>query len=101
MTSKYSCVAPGPPWSSSTLMRGLLPTRLVHTRNVPLGVVIGIMRAPPLQASGRPVVSKYAAEGPAFDGVVVEDCGAHDVDANATSTRAKAVFMECPPVFAG
>ena len=38
-TSNYSCVAPGPPCSSNTLMRGLLPTRLVHTLKGPRGVL--------------------------------------------------------------
>ena len=58
--SKYSWVAPGPPCSRSTLTRGLLPTRLVQTRNSPFGVVIGISRTPPDQASSRPVLSKYS-----------------------------------------
>ena len=34
-------------------MRGLLPWRLVQTLNLPLGVLIGIMRTPPDKRSGR------------------------------------------------
>ena len=56
--SKYSCVAPGPPCSSSTLVVGLLPTRLVQTWNSPYGVLIGIIRTPPESRSIRPVVSR-------------------------------------------
>src|SRR5512139_2056211 len=59
--SKYSWVAPGPPCNSSTLMRGLFPTRLVQTRNVPLGVEIVIVRMPPDHTSSRPLRSKYVA----------------------------------------
>ena len=44
---------PGPPCSSSTLRSGLVPTRLVQTRNSPAGVLTGIMRAPPEMTSGR------------------------------------------------
>jgi hypothetical protein len=40
------------------LIRGLLPTRLVHTLNFPFGVVIGIILAPPPSTSVRPVLSK-------------------------------------------
>ena len=40
--SKYSWVAPGPPCSSSSLIRGLLPKRLVQTLKSPFGVWIGI-----------------------------------------------------------
>ena len=58
VASKYSWVAPGPPWSSSTLAVGLLPTRFVQTRNSPFGVVIGIRRTPPDQASARLPLSK-------------------------------------------
>src|SRR4030095_7161846 len=57
----YSCVAPGPPCSSSTLMRGLLPVRFVHTLHVPFAVVIGIRFTPPDKTSSRPVLSKYEA----------------------------------------
>ena len=39
--SRYSCVAAGPPWRSSTLIRPL-PKRLVQTLKVPDGVVTGI-----------------------------------------------------------
>jgi hypothetical protein len=56
--SMYSCVQPGPPWSSSTLMRGLLPVRFVQTWNVPFGVEIGIIFTPPESTSSRPVLSK-------------------------------------------
>ena len=45
--------------NNRTLMRGLLPTRLVQTLNEPFGVVIGINRTPPVDASSRPVLSKY------------------------------------------
>src|SRR5580704_5934226 len=58
--SKYSCVAPGPPCSKSSLIRGLLPTRLVQTLNFPLGVWISIVLTPPLNTSARPALSKYA-----------------------------------------
>src|SRR5579862_9413921 len=57
--SKYSWVAAGPPCSRSTLMRGLLPTRLVHTRKGPLGVWTVMRRTPPVRTSPRPVWSKY------------------------------------------
>jgi hypothetical protein len=40
------------------LIFGLLPTRFVHTLNVPLGVVTGIIFTPPLNTSSRPVLSK-------------------------------------------
>src|SRR5690606_14128671 len=40
-------------------MRGLLPTRLVHTRKSPAGVWIGIIRTPPDQASLRPALSNH------------------------------------------
>src|SRR5580698_7854454 len=61
--SRYSCVNPGPPCSSSSLMRGLLPIRLVHTENFPKGVSIGIRRTPPLRRSLRPRLSRYSAVG--------------------------------------
>ena len=40
-----------PPCSSSTLRSGLFPTRLVHTRNSPRGVLIGSIRDPPDRTS--------------------------------------------------
>src|ERR1700681_458278 len=59
--SKYSWVAAGPPCRSSNFAVGLFPTRLVQTWNSPLGVVIGIILAPPPRMSGRPVLSKYVS----------------------------------------
>src|SRR3954470_1422664 len=63
--SYSSSVAPGPPCNSSTLTSGLLPTRLVHTRNSPAGVLIGTIREPPeITSRGSQVeVSKYEAAG--------------------------------------
>src|SRR6185295_11377813 len=58
--SMYSCVAPGPPCSSSTFIVGLFPVRLVHTLNVPFGVLIGIIFTPPASTSSRPELSRYA-----------------------------------------
>src|SRR4051794_2685681 len=58
---RYSCVAAGPPCSSSIFSRGLLPARLVHTRKSPLGVLTGIIRSPPEMRSARPVLSRYPA----------------------------------------
>src|SRR5262249_7932201 len=55
----YSCVAPGPPCSSSTFIVGLLPTRLVQTLNVPFGVAIGIIFTPPVNTSSRPAEARY------------------------------------------
>src|SRR5262249_15829982 len=70
---KYSWVAPGPPCSSSSLIFGLLPMRFVQTRNCPLGVEIGIIRAPPPRTSARPALSKY-------DDALVEPVAAGGVD---------------------
>ena len=63
--SYISLVAPGPPCSNSTLRSALLPTRLVHTPNSPLGVLIGIIREPPEMTSrlAQAEVSKYDAAG--------------------------------------
>ena len=52
MASKYSWVAPGPPWSSRRRMRGLLPNRFVQTLNVPCGVRMGMSRTPPACTPG-------------------------------------------------
>jgi hypothetical protein len=60
-----SLVAPGPPCSRRTFTAGLLPTRLVQTRNSPAGVLTGTIREPPEMTSlARHVdVSKYEAAG--------------------------------------
>ncbi len=61
--SYSSLVAPGPPCSSSTFRSGLVPTRLVQTRNSPPGVLTGIIRDPPEMTSfgSQSEVSKYEA----------------------------------------
>ena len=43
----------GPAVQQQQLDRGLLPTRLVQTRNVPFGVSTGIIRTPPELASNN------------------------------------------------
>ena len=50
---KYSWFAPGPPWSKRTFLVGLFPTLLVHTLNVPSGVLMGITFMPPDSLSER------------------------------------------------
>src|SRR6266571_2153821 len=64
--SYASSLDPGPPCSKSTLRSALVPTRLVQTRNSPLGVLMGISRDPPARTSRRSQleVSKYEAGGP-------------------------------------
>src|SRR5690242_4467585 len=78
-------------------MRGLLPTRFVHTLNVPSGVLIGIIRTPPLSTSSRPVLSKYfdaVAGGGAATATAGVGCGAgghsalRHADENATHAMA-------------
>src|SRR2546426_6039318 len=63
--SYSSSVAPGPPCNSSTFRSGLVPTRLVQTRNVPRGVSIGTIRDPPETTSrvSQDDVSKYGSGG--------------------------------------
>src|ERR1700753_368045 len=78
--SKYSWVAPGPPCSNSSLIRGLLPNRLVHTLKSPLAVWIGIIRTPPACGPGS-VGAKYPAR--------VGPPGAPE--AHAASTRAQVI----------
>ncbi len=56
--STHSCVEPGPPCSSNSFFQGALPTRFVQTRNLPLGVSIGMSRTPPLSRSARPEESR-------------------------------------------
>ena len=46
--SKYSCVAPGPPFNNSNFIWGLFPNRLVQTLNLPFGVSIEITFIPPV-----------------------------------------------------
>src|SRR5262245_46024165 len=96
----YSCVAPGPPCSSSTFMRGLLPVRFVHTLNVPAAVVIGIRFTPPDRTSSRPVLSKYEAGEYAFEASEgEEDAGsvfAHPCASRATRRVADNVFTAAP-----
>src|SRR5688500_11411670 len=55
----YSCVMAGPPCSSNTLIRGLLPNLFVHTLKVPTGVLMGIMRMPAVRTAESPY-SKYS-----------------------------------------
>ena len=52
--------APGPPCSSRSFRRGLLPKRRVQTLNVPRGVVIAIRRTPPSSRSVLPPFSRYS-----------------------------------------
>src|SRR6187401_2636141 len=68
--SKSSSLDPGPPCNNRTFRSGFVPTRFVHTLNVPLGVSIGTIRDPPDTASWRSqeVVSKYEAAGWSTDG---------------------------------
>src|SRR5688572_10767173 len=46
--SKYSWVAPGPPFNNNNLFLGLLPMVLVHTLNLHFGVSIGMILMPPV-----------------------------------------------------
>jgi hypothetical protein len=55
-----------------------LPTRFVHTLNVPFGVVIGIIRTPPVHRSFLPMWSKYE---------VIVDVGAGGAVEEATITQ--------------
>src|SRR4051794_21748648 len=68
-------------------MRGLLPTRFVHTRNVPAGVVIGIIRTPPERTSPWPVVPKYVAATVGAPGPLA---GADEARSHAASAAAAA-----------
>src|SRR5262249_19742725 len=88
----YSCVAPGPPCSKSTLIRGLLPVRFVQTVKVPFGVVMGIRFTPPVSTSSRPALSKYAAvKGLLVAGEADEDEVSRPVEAGpAQPCRARA-----------
>src|SRR6185503_1712673 len=86
--SKYSCVAPGPPCSSSSRIRGLCPKRLVQTLNWPLGVRIGMSRTPAAStpASGEKYERSETSAGVGVGGGVVRSI--EQAASSASSTTA-------------
>src|ERR1700733_11884695 len=83
--SKYSCVPPGPPCNSNTLIRGLFPIRLVHTWNLPLGVLISTIFIPPV-CKPESAEDKYSAQS-------IPLCGLWQQAKDSASRRTRGILI--------